>query len=113
MARTASELNKSEAIRAAFTELPKAKPKDIVAYLKQQGIEVSVGLAYTVKATMKKKPGRKPGQVSQAKAATPAKAVSPSSNGHLGVGATILLVKSTAEKVGGWDALKEIVEALA
>jgi hypothetical protein len=59
----------------------------------------------------KKKPGRKPGTASQAKATFAAPA--PSSNVHLGVGASIALIKTTAEKVGGWSALKEIVDALA
>jgi len=31
----------------------------------------------------------------------------------LGVGASIALIKTTAEKVGGWATLKEIVDALA
>jgi hypothetical protein len=37
----------------------------------------------------------------------------PSSNGVLGVGASIAVAKAAAEKVGGWPALKEIVDALA
>ncbi len=31
---------------------------------------------------------------------------------HLSVGASIALIKTTADKVGGWSALKEIVDAL-
>ncbi len=102
-------MNKSEAIRDAFKELPNAKAKEIVAHLKAKGIEASEQLVYQVKKVGKKKkgkPGRKPGKVSQAKV------TAPSANGVLTVGASIVLVKSTAEKVGGWSALQEIVEAL-
>jgi hypothetical protein len=118
MARTKAAVNKSQAIRDAFKEMPDAKAKEIVAHLKENGIETSEQLVYQVKKTSKKKkrgkPGRKPGMVSQAKAmvAAPAKAVPHSSKVHLGVGASIALIKTTAEKVGGWAALKEIVDAL-
>jgi len=40
-------------------------------------------------------------------------AVPHSSKGALGVGASITVAKAAAEKVGGWAALKEIVDALA
>jgi hypothetical protein len=118
MAKAKSEVNRSEAIRGALKELPDAKAKEIVAHLKVKGVEVSEQLVYQVKKISKKKmpgkPGRKPGKVSQAKATVPApaKVAAPSSNGRLGVGASIALVKGTAEKVGGWATLKEIVDAL-
>ena len=108
MAKAKAEMNKSQAIRDAFTELPNAKAKEIVAHLKGKGIEVSEQLVYQVKKVGKKK---KPGTASQAKATFAAPA--PSSKVHLGVGASIALIKTTAEKVGGWSALKEIVDALA
>jgi hypothetical protein len=112
MAQAKSGVNKSQAIRDAFKEFPDAKAKEIVAHLKGKGIEVSEQLVYQVKkVSKKKKPGRKPGKASQAKSmvAVP----SPSSKVHLGVGASIALIKTTATKVGGWAALKEIVDALA
>lgn len=117
MAKGKSEVNRSEAIRGAFEELPNAKAKEIVAHLKGKGIEVSEGLVYQVKKmSKKKKPGRKPGKSVQATAAQvtapKTKAAPASSNGVLSVGASIALVRSTAEKVGGLGALKEIVEAL-
>jgi hypothetical protein len=120
MAKAKAAVNKSEAIRVAFKELPGAKAKEIVAHLKAKGIETSEQLVYQVKKiSKKKKPGRKPGKASQGK--TMVAAPSPSSNGamphtpkvHLGVGASIALVKMTAEKIGSWGALKEIVDALA
>ena len=115
MAKAKTGMNKSEAIREAYKELPDAKAKEIVAHLKAKGIEVNEGLVYQVKKiSKKKKPGRKPGsQVKAVATAAPKIVAAPSSNGKLSVGASITLVKTTAEKVGGWAALKEIVEALA
>ena len=112
MAKGKSGVNKSEEIRTIFTATPTASAKDVVATLKAKGISVSENYVYGVKKTMgKKKPGRKP------KATTPVKVAlskaTPSSNGVLGVGASITVVKAAAEKVGGWATLKEIVDALA
>ena len=117
MARPKVPVNKSQAIRDAFKELPNAKAKEIVAHLKTKGIESSEQLVYKVKTTTRKnrkKPGGKAGMVSEAKAmvAAPTKVATHSSKVHLGVGASIALIKTTAEKVGGWAALKEIVDAL-
>ena len=112
MAKKKSGVNKSEAIRGAFKELPDAKAKEIVAHLKTKGIDVSEQLVYQArKVSKKKKRGRKPGKAPQAKAMVAAP--SPSSNGRLGVGASIAVAKAAAEKVGGWATLKEIVDALA
>src|ERR1019366_4443236 len=118
MAKGKSEVNRSEAIRGALKEMPDAKAKEIVAHLKEKSVEVSEQLVYQVKKIRKKKmpgkPGRKPGKVMQANVmvTAPANVAVPSSNGRLGVGASIALVKMTAEKIGGWAALKEIVDAL-
>ena len=113
MAKVKAEVNRSEAIREAYKALPDAKAKEIVAHLKAKGIEVTEGLVYQVKKiSKKKKPGRKPGKVSKLTVAAPAKISIPSSNGRLGVGASIAVAKVAAEKVGGWAALKEIVDAL-
>jgi hypothetical protein len=114
MAKAKSGVNKSEAIRGAYKELPNAKAKEIVALLKAKGIDVAEGLVYQVKKTTKKKKKLKPGPKPKTSQATAAKKASaaPSSNGRLGVGASIALVKSTAERVGGWEVLKEIVDAL-
>jgi hypothetical protein len=118
MAKVETEVNRSEAIRGVYKELPDAKAKEIVAHLKAKGIEVTEGLVYQVK----KKMPRKPGKITQTKAAVPAPTniATPSSNGALlhpsksalGVGASIAVAKAAAEKVGGWANLKEIVDAL-
>lgn len=126
MAKTTVGVNKSEAIRQAYKALPNAKAKDIVAHLKGKGIEVTEGLVYQVKKTGKKKAGKKPAQAPIAaatitatakpaaptKVAAPAKVGTPSSNGRLGVGASIVIAKAAAEKLGGWAELKEIVDAM-
>ena len=105
-------VNKSEEIRAVFTATPAASAKEVVATLKAKGISVSENDVYGVKKTLgKKKPGRKPKATTTVKVALTQAA--PSSNGVLGVGASIVVAKAAAEKVGGWANLKEIVDALA
>jgi hypothetical protein len=113
MAKAKESVNKSQAIREAQAELPSAKAKEIVAHLEAKGITVTEGLVYQVKKIGKKKGGKKRGPKPKVMTAAPVTKAAPSSNGKLSVGASITLVKSTAEKVGGWAALKEIVEALA
>jgi hypothetical protein len=116
MAKTKPEVNKSEAIREAYKELPNATAKEIVAHLKTKGIETNEGLVYQVKKVAKKK---KPGKAPKVKAMVAAPAPSSngvlahSSKGDLGIGASISIAKDAAEKIGGWSALKEIVDALA
>lgn len=112
MAKTKSEVNKSEAIRKAIAEAPKAAAKEIVEALKAKGIETNEGLVYQVKRKMPgaKKKGKKRILLSGLLTTTP-KAVS-SSNGVLSVGSSITEVKALAGKVGGIGALKEIVDAL-
>jgi hypothetical protein len=120
MAKAKPVLNRSEAIREAYEEWPDAKAKEIVSHLQKKGIEVNEGLVYQVRKMSKKKNAGKapPAKVVQAKApqvkAAPQvkSSPAPSSNGVLSVGASIVLVKATAHKVGGFAALKEIVEAL-
>ena len=109
MAKGKSGVNKSQAIRDALKELPGAKAKEIVAHLKSKGITTSEQLVYQVKKIGKKK--KKAGKVSQAKTMPAAPVSSPKV--HLGVGASIALIKTTAAKVGGWRTLKEIVDAMA
>ena len=107
-------VNKSEEIRTIFKATPTVSAKEVVATLKAKGIDVSENYVYGVKKTLKpakKKPGRKPKATATVKVALTKAA--PSSNGVLGVGASITVVKAAAEKVGGWANLKEIVDAMA
>jgi transposase len=107
-------VNKSEEIRTLFTATPTASAKEVVATLKAKGIDVSENYVYGVKKTLtpaKKKTGPKPKATATVKVALTK--APPSSNGVLGIGASIAVAKAAAEKVGGWSALKEIVDALA
>jgi hypothetical protein len=112
-------VNKSEAIRTVLAATPAASAKEVVAALKQKGIDANEGLVYAVKKHLKAvaakapKPKAPVRAVPPVHAAAPAKVADPSSNGVLGVGASITIAKAAAEKVGGWAALKEIVDALA
>lgn len=103
-----TDVNRSEEIRKVFAETPKASAKEVIATLKAKGVEASEGLVYAVKKGMK---GKKKGKKAKA-AATPRTHAAPSSNGVLGVGASIATVRACADKVGGMSALKEIVDAL-
>jgi hypothetical protein len=109
MAKAKVEVNKSEEIRTVLAATPGASAKEVVATLKAKGIDVTDALVYAVKTNLNGKK-KKPGKASQAKATFAAP--SPSSKVHLGVGASIALAKMTAERVGGWSTLKEIVDAL-
>jgi hypothetical protein len=114
MAKMKADVNKSEEIRTVFAATPTASAKEVIATLKTKGIDVTDALVYAVKGKLKpakKKPGPKPKATATVKVALTKAA--PSSNGHLGVGASIVVAKAAAEKVGGWAVLKEIVDALA
>lgn len=102
MAKAKAEINKSEEIRKFFAQNPAATAKEVIAKLKEQGIEASDGLIYSCKPGKKKK---KPGAKGKVKPGD-------SSDGAVSVGASIAVAKAAAEKVGGWTALKEIVDAL-
>ena len=116
-------VNKSEAIRSVLAANPSASAKEVVATLKQTGIDVNEGLVYAVKQDLKAAGKKAPNAKAPVQAAAPvqapvhvpapAKIAAPSSNGVLGVGASINVAKAAAEKVGGWAVLKEIVDALA
>jgi hypothetical protein len=54
----AKTVNKSAAIREYYTAHPRAKPKQVVAGLKEKGIEVSAQTVSTVRYGMRHKKGR-------------------------------------------------------
>jgi len=106
MAKAKSGVNKSEAIREAMKNNPKAAPAEIVEILKGKGVEVAVGLVYQVKQQSgKKKKNGKKNRDNQAKGKA-------SSNGKVGFGAAIATVRKAASAVGGIDNLLEIATAL-
>src|SRR6185369_15477400 len=99
-----SGVNKSEAIRNVLAATPGISVKDVVVTLKQKGIEVRDNLVYGIKHDLAKKAAN---AKTTTKAVAPAKSAATVSNGHLGIGASIIAAKTAAEKVGGWAALKE------
>ncbi len=109
MARTKG-VNKSQAVREFFTANPKAKAKEVVKALAGNGLKVTDSLVYSVKGAMKEQAKRKARVVKAAKAAVP------SSNGQASKTDAITMireVKSLAEKAGGYQKLKDLVDALA
>jgi hypothetical protein len=98
--------NKSQAIRDLYTANPKLKVKEVVVMLGEQGIKVAPNLVYLVKGKMKGERGHR--NKVRARATNVATAA-----GNLDAVKTIIKVKALAVEVGGYDALKELVEALS
>src|SRR5262249_8190680 len=99
-------VNKSQAIRDAFAKNPGIKVKDLVAQLKEQGIEVQPNLAYLIKGKLKGEKRRRRRVVGNAASVATA-------SGNINALATIVKVKSLAKDVGGLRVLKQIVDALS
>jgi hypothetical protein len=107
MARTKGS-NRSQSIREFLTANPDSKAKEVVEALAKTGIKVNEGLVYAVKGAMKEKSKRKKRVAKAAMAA--------SKNGQAGKTDAITMireVKSLAEKAGGYEKLKELVDALS
>jgi hypothetical protein len=108
MARTKG-VNKSQAVRDYFSAHPKARAKEVVAGLAETGLHVKEGLVYAVKGGMKEKKRHKARVAKAAKAAT-------SRNGAVIKTDAISMirdVKALASKAGGYQKLKDLVDALA
>jgi hypothetical protein len=101
---TDGKINKSEEVRKALAENPKAKSKEIVALLAAKGLKVQPHLVYYIKSTDRKKKRKHRRQqaveVSQKMGATNPVAL-------------ILKVKGLAIEAGGLRSLKQLVDALA
>lgn len=112
MARAKDGTTKSQSIRDYLTSNPESKAKEVVEALGKAGVKVNEGLVYAVKGGMKEKNRRKRRVVRAAMAAS-SKA---SSNGQASKPDAITMireVRALAEKAGGYDKLKELVDALA
>jgi hypothetical protein len=109
MAKRTSGPNKSDAIREYLKSNPDAPAKDVITNLQGKGLKVQSSLVYFIKGKMKAGKQRRAKVVSAARVA--------SSNGRaIGSGDAISLireVKALAEKAGGYENLKGLVEALA
>ena len=114
MAKTKGK-NTSQTIRDYLTANPEAKAKEVVEALAKTGVKTNEGLVYAVKGGMKEKKRRKK-RVAKAAMAAVSK---PSSNGQPSKPSKpdaitmIREVKALAEKAGGYEKLKELVDALA
>ncbi len=103
-----AKTNLSTSIREYLTANPKATAKEVVAGLAEKGVKVKEGLVYAVKGGMKEKKKRKQRVVKAAMAAAP------SVNGTVSKPDAITMireVKALAAKAGGYDKLKELVDA--
>jgi ribosomal protein S2 len=108
MARTKG-VNKSQSIRDYLEANPKSRAKEVVAGLAASGLEVSENLVYGIMGGVKEKKKR----VARAARAAVSE---PSGNGQASKTDAITLireVKALAHKAGGYEKLKELVDALA
>jgi len=104
MARSKNGVNKSEEIRTALKENPKAKSREIIDVLAAKGIKVAPSLVYMVKSQMKRKQRRQKREL----ATTTSKALGIANPVDL-----ILRVKALAGEAGGIRRLKQLVDVLA
>jgi ribosomal protein L12E/L44/L45/RPP1/RPP2 len=102
----AAGTNKSDLIRDAYAANPGMKPKEIHALLVEKGVDVKQNLVYIVINKMKEK-GAKKKTRKIVKAATAAAVA-----GNSDAVQTILKVRALAEEVGGYEALKELIDVL-
>jgi|SoiMethySBSTD1v2_1073268.scaffolds.fasta_scaffold5033440_1 hypothetical protein len=103
MAKT--KVNKSNLIREHLKKNPGAKANDVVAALKDMGHNITANLVYFLKGKSSAKKARKKRVVKAA-----------SSNGHVSKSDAITLirdVRALAERAGGYDHLRELVDALS
>jgi len=107
MAKKKARVNKSQAIRDFLAADPDAAPKDVEAALAKEGIKVSSALICTVKSKVKAKGKPK-------KAATKKKtaAKKPPASDKIALSA-LLEAKKLAQQLGGIDAAKQAINALA
>ena len=103
--KTASGVNKSQAIRDYLAKNPQSSPKTIVEDLKDQGVEVSLGLASAVKYGSGKKTARKK------KAGRRGRPASRSTVGSLTM-EQLLVTRELADRLGGTDHVRQALEVL-
>jgi len=107
MAKQKTEVNKSEEIRQVLNANPKAKAKEVVATLDENGIKVNTAQVYFIMGTLK---GRK-NKAKKVAAEVATITATPSSNGD--ALKTILKVKEWAAEVGGMKKLIALAQALS
>lgn len=107
MARRSSEdVNKSKAVRDYVKGHRKAKPRQIVAALKEQGIEVSANYVSNIKSTAKRKK-RKGGRVKAAAAV----ANGATGRDYLAVVKLLQAAQAFTQQAGGVKQAKQALDA--
>jgi len=105
MARKKGGPNKSQAIRDLLKQKPDIAVKDVVATLADKGMKITPNLVYFIKGKMKAGKQRRKRVVRAARAAT--------TSGNGDPVALIRDVRVLAERTGGIEKLRQLVEALA
>jgi arginine repressor len=113
----ANDANKSQAIRDFLNANPKAKPRQVVAALKEQGHEVTAAYVSTIKSLDKKKQGKvrrrgRPAGSTNAASAAAAASASSAAGEKLSL-QTLLAAKKLAEQLGGIAQAKAAIDALS
>jgi hypothetical protein len=116
MAKKSGGPNKSQAIREYYAAHPNAKPKEISAELKKQGIDVTPAFISTIRSTSmgKKKKTVKAASAKAAPAAAPAKAskaTKASSSPSISI-ESLIKAKGLVRDLGGIDAAIATLSAL-
>lgn len=105
--------NKSQAIRDYLAQHPRAKPRVIVAALKEQGIEVQSSLVSMVKFYQKKTSRKKKAGAGSAPAAsTPVAKMSGKESSALSL-ETLVLAKKLVASLGGVAEAQKALRALS
>ena len=116
MAKKKADVNKSLEIRNYMTDNPKAKPRDVVAALKDRGIEVSAQFVSTVKSTSKKKgPAKRRGRPvgsTNKKAAAMTKPVAARKPGDKVSVQSLLKLKRVVKEIGSIEEAKAALATL-
>ena len=106
MARRAkSEVNKSQAIRDYITANPKAKPKDVVTALSEQGVTVTPAFVSTLRSNDKRKGRKGPGRRGRPAGST-------KSASSVGID-SLVQAKKLIDKMGGINQARQALDALS
>jgi hypothetical protein len=103
-------VNKSELVRQMLIQSPELGVAGIVKAMNESGHKITPNLVYFLRGKMAGRKARKKRVMRAVKAAVP------SANGIAGKTDAITMireVKALAEKAGGYEKLKELVDALA
>lgn len=112
-ATESGKVNKSQEIRDYYGANPKAKPLEVVAAMKEKGIEVNAQFVSTVKSNSKKKPTTRKSTKAPAKKSTTSKRVGrpPATTGGAVTFDSLIKAKQLIEEMGGIDGARSAIAA--